>query len=71
ADVLLQASDELGAALVVATHDPAIGSRMSTVWPIHDGHLHRAKSALRGDQAGDRLPPDEQADGDEPGRTET
>lgn len=42
ADVLIQVSDEIGAALVVATHDPAIGGRMSTVWPMHDGRLRRA-----------------------------
>lgn len=42
ADVLLQVSDEIDAALVVATHDRAIGGRMTTVWPMHDGRLHPA-----------------------------
>ncbi len=42
ADVLVQVSDEIGAALVVATHDRAIGARMRTVWPMHDGRLHAA-----------------------------
>jgi putative ABC transport system ATP-binding protein len=42
ADVLVEVSDEIGAALVVATHDRAIGARMRTVWPMHDGRLHPA-----------------------------
>lgn len=42
ADLLLQVSDAIGAALVVATHDAAIGNRMSTSWPVHDGRLHTA-----------------------------
>ena len=42
ADVLVRVSDEISAALVVATHDRAIGGRMSTVWPMHDGRLHPA-----------------------------
>jgi ABC-type lipoprotein export system ATPase subunit len=36
-DVLLQVSDELTAALVVATHDQHIGRRMSRVWSMYDG----------------------------------
>ncbi|MDP9116988.1 MAG: ATP-binding cassette domain-containing protein [Actinomycetota bacterium] len=42
ADVLVEASDRIGAALVVATHDPAIGSRLSTLWPVQDGRVHPA-----------------------------
>ena len=42
ADVLVQVSDEIDAALIVATHDRAIGGRMRTVWPMHDGRLHPA-----------------------------
>jgi ABC-type lipoprotein export system ATPase subunit len=42
ADVLIQVSDEIDAALVVATHDHAIGGRMHTIWPMHDGRLHPA-----------------------------
>ena len=42
ADVLVQVSDEIDAALVVATHDRAVGGRMCTVWPMHDGRLHPA-----------------------------
>lgn len=49
ADVLLQVSEEIGAALVIATHDPAIGSRMSTVWPVHDGRLHAPTGPSRFD----------------------
>jgi ABC-type lipoprotein export system ATPase subunit len=36
-DVLLAAADRLGAALVVATHDPAVVQRLTTRWLIHDG----------------------------------
>ena len=42
ADVLVQVSEEIDAALVVATHDRTIGGRMRTVWPMHDGRLHPA-----------------------------
>lgn len=45
ADVLIQVSDEIGAALVVATHDRAIGGRMTTVWPMRDGRLHAAAAS--------------------------
>jgi ABC-type lipoprotein export system ATPase subunit len=37
--VLLQAADELGAALVVATHDLAIAGRFPQRWRIDDGRL--------------------------------
>jgi putative ABC transport system ATP-binding protein len=36
-DVLLGAADQLGAALVVATHDPAVVQRLSTRWLMRDG----------------------------------
>jgi putative ABC transport system ATP-binding protein len=38
-DVLLGAADRLGAALVVATHDPAIAGRLEQQWIMHDGVL--------------------------------
>jgi putative ABC transport system ATP-binding protein len=38
-DVLLQAADELGAALVVTTHDRAVAGRMLQQWPMHSGRL--------------------------------
>ncbi len=41
AEVLLQVSDEIDAALVVATHDQAIATRLSTVWLMLDGRLQR------------------------------
>jgi putative ABC transport system ATP-binding protein len=37
--VLLQAADELGAALVVATHDPAVAGRLAHRWRMTDGRL--------------------------------
>jgi putative ABC transport system ATP-binding protein len=39
ADVLVQVADETGAALVIATHDEAIGARMRQEWPMDDGRL--------------------------------
>ncbi|MGZ0147743.1 ABC transporter ATP-binding protein [Kribbella sp. WER1] len=38
-DVLLQAADETGAALVVTTHDPAVADRLDEHWQMHDGRL--------------------------------
>jgi putative ABC transport system ATP-binding protein len=38
-DVLLAAADELGAALVVSTHDPSVGDRLAEQWEIRDGRL--------------------------------
>ena len=49
-DVLLQASEESGAALVVSTHDALIARRLPHEWTMRDGHLHtdaaHAKVAL-------------------------
>jgi putative ABC transport system ATP-binding protein len=36
-DVLLAAADQLGAALVVSTHDPAVVQRLGTRWLMRDG----------------------------------
>jgi putative ABC transport system ATP-binding protein len=52
ADVLVQVSDEIDAALVVATHDRAISARLSQWWPIHDGRLHPPS---RPQASGDRV----------------
>lgn len=38
-DVLLQACDDLGAALVVATHDPLVSERLATRWVMNGGML--------------------------------
>jgi putative ABC transport system ATP-binding protein len=38
-DVLLAAADELGAALVVSTHDPAVAARLDEQWEMRDGRL--------------------------------
>ena len=37
--VLLEVSEELGAALVVATHDPAVAGRLAVRWRMADGLL--------------------------------
>lgn len=36
-EVLRQVCDELGAALVVSTHDPLIARRLDSQWTMHDG----------------------------------
>jgi putative ABC transport system ATP-binding protein len=38
-DVLLQAADRLGAALVISTHDEQVAARLEQRWDMHDGHL--------------------------------
>src|SRR6478752_2954146 len=38
-DVLLQAADELGAGLVVSTHDPLIAHSLPERWAMNDGRL--------------------------------
>ena len=48
-DTLLQAATELGAALVVSTHDPLIAQRLPHQWSMHDGHLLDDLAAPPGD----------------------
>jgi predicted ABC-type transport system involved in lysophospholipase L1 biosynthesis ATPase subunit len=38
-DALLLAARELGAALVISTHDPAVAGRLDTTWRLEDGRL--------------------------------
>jgi predicted ABC-type transport system involved in lysophospholipase L1 biosynthesis ATPase subunit len=38
-DALLTAADETGAALLLATHDPAIAARLPGRWEMHSGRL--------------------------------
>ncbi|MGC4939874.1 ABC transporter ATP-binding protein [Kribbella sp. DT2] len=38
-DVLIHAADELGAALVVSTHDPVVADRLAEQWQMRDGRL--------------------------------
>lgn len=38
-DVLIEAADRLGAALVITTHDPEVAGRLSERWLMHDGEL--------------------------------
>lgn len=38
-DVLLRASEELGAALVISTHDPLIARRLPQQWGMRDGAM--------------------------------
>ncbi len=38
-DVLIEAADTLGAALIVSTHDPAIARRLPVEWAMRDGRL--------------------------------
>lgn len=39
AEVLIDVSRDIGAALVVATHDPLISERLPDEWPMRDGKL--------------------------------
>ncbi len=43
-DVLLEAADHTGAALVVSTHDPAVGDRLARCWTVADGRLSTDRS---------------------------
>jgi predicted ABC-type transport system involved in lysophospholipase L1 biosynthesis ATPase subunit len=45
-DVLLQAADHAGAALVVSTHDPSVAERFATCWQMHSGQLTGATPDL-------------------------
>ena len=45
-DVLLRACDELGAALIVSTHDPIIAARLPQHWAMSDGTLAPATSNI-------------------------
>jgi hypothetical protein len=59
--VLLAAADELDAALVVATHDPAVAERLSARWRMRDGRLlaedrRAGRRAGRAVGAGRRVP---------------
>ncbi|NYD42646.1 hypothetical protein [Nocardioides panaciterrulae] len=38
-NVLLQAADQLGAGLVLATHDATVAERLDAIWKMHDGEL--------------------------------
>ncbi len=38
-DVLLEAADESGAALLVSTHDPDVGIRLAQRWQVDDGRV--------------------------------
>lgn len=38
-EVLLAAAEDVGAALVVSTHDPAVADRFTERWTMRDGHL--------------------------------
>jgi len=44
-DVLLQAAAETDAALVISTHDPAVGERLDQRWPVVDGRLQVTRTS--------------------------
>jgi ABC-type lipoprotein export system ATPase subunit len=44
-DVLLEAAEHAGAALVVATHDPLVGDRLTERWEMHSGRLEPKEAA--------------------------
>jgi putative ABC transport system ATP-binding protein len=37
--IMLDAAMSIGAAVIIATHDPAIAARLPNQWVMHDGHL--------------------------------
>ncbi|HEY0449600.1 ABC transporter ATP-binding protein [Actinophytocola sp.] len=41
--VLLSTADEVGAALVIATHDPTVAGRLAEQWQMRDGRLDRGR----------------------------
>ncbi|MDQ1456642.1 MAG: putative transport system ATP-binding protein [Actinomycetota bacterium] len=43
-DVLLETARENGAALVVSTHDAAVGERLDHCWPVVDGRLDATRT---------------------------
>jgi putative ABC transport system ATP-binding protein len=45
--VLLAAADRLGAALVVATHDPVVARRLTERWSMAEGRLNLPDSEGR------------------------
>jgi putative ABC transport system ATP-binding protein/lipoprotein-releasing system ATP-binding protein len=47
-DVLLEAAEHAGAALVVSTHDRTVAQRLPTRWQMQSGHLSGAASAPDG-----------------------
>jgi len=47
-DVLIEAADDLGAALIVSTHDPVIARRLPTEWAMRDGRLRPSIPAGHG-----------------------
>lgn len=47
-DALIDAADALSAALVVATHDPAVAGRLDDRWVMSDGRLHTESGVSEG-----------------------
>lgn len=45
--VMIAATEQLGAALVVATHDPDVADLLSTRWTVHDGVLSTGRTPER------------------------
>ncbi len=48
-DVLVKVADEIGAGLVISTHDPHIASRMRSQWRMHEGSLSAISAAASRD----------------------
>ena len=55
--VLMRVAGELGAALVLATHDPRIADRFAHRWELRDGHLDSGNSQPPVHGPGARWPP--------------
>jgi ABC-type lipoprotein export system ATPase subunit len=48
--VLIAAAEQVGAGLVVATHDPLVAGRLALRWQMRDGRLHTAAAAATGQE---------------------
>jgi putative ABC transport system ATP-binding protein len=48
--VLLEAAAELGAALIVSTHDPVVAARLDDQWTMRDGSLVTAPASQSGNR---------------------
>jgi ABC-type lipoprotein export system ATPase subunit len=46
--VLLDTANSIGAAVIIATHDPAVATRLPEQWVMRDGHLETPANTDRG-----------------------
>lgn len=54
--VLLDTADAIDAAVIIATHDPAVAGRLTTVWTMRDGRLDTGRAAPLDPEPGSDTP---------------